>query len=228
MDANAKFVEKRQVEVENIKSIRESIYLVNKRIIDIIVSLIGIIILIPMTIIIGIARELNNEKGKIIFDQLRIGKDGKKFKLYKYRSMVMNADYKLEKYLEKNEEARLEYKTTKKLKNDPRITKVGAFIRKTSLDEFPQFVNVLKGEMSIVGPRPYLLREKEEMGEAYETIIKMKPGLTGYWQTNGRSNVTFKDRLEMDVQYYKDRSCKTDCKLFLKTFSHLVKNEGAM
>lgn len=228
MDANVKFVEKRQVEAEDIKTIKERIYLINKRIADILVSLFGIIIIIPMTIVIVIARELNNEKGKMIFDQLRIGKDGKKFRLYKYRSMVLNADYKLEKYLETNEEARLEYNTTKKLKNDPRITKVGAFIRKTSLDEFPQFVNVLKGEMSIVGPRPYLPREKEEMGEAYETIIKMKPGLTGYWQTNGRNNVTFKDRLEMDVQYYKDRSCKTDFKLFFKTFFHLVKNEGAM
>lgn len=228
MDTNVKLVENRQVEAEDIKTIKERIYLINKRIADIIVSLFGIVILIPMTIIIVIARELNNEKGKMIFDQLRIGEDGKKFRLYKYRSMVINADYKLEKYLEANEEARLEYKTTKKLKNDPRITKVGAFIRKTSIDEFPQFVNVLKGEMSIVGPRPYLPREKEEMGEAYETIIKMKPGLTGYWQTNGRSNVTFKDRLEMDIQYYKDRSCKTDCKLFLKTFFHLVKNEGAM
>ncbi|MNT52763.1 UDP-glucose:undecaprenyl-phosphate glucose-1-phosphate transferase [compost metagenome] len=164
----------------------------------------------------------------MIFDQLRIGKDGRRFRLYKYRSMVLNADYKLEKYLEANEEARKEYRETKKLKHDPRITKVGAFIRKTSIDEFPQFINVLRGEMSIVGPRPYLPKEKEEMGEAYETIIKMKPGLTGYWQTNGRSNVTFNDRVKMDVKYYKDRSFKTDIMLFVKTFSHLVKNEGAM
>lgn len=228
MDANVKLAEKKQVETNDIKTINERLYLVNKRILDIFVALVGIIVLIPMTIIIAVARELNNEKGKLIFEQSRIGRDGDTFKLYKYRSMVVNADLKLEDYLKENEEAKEEYMKTRKLRQDPRITKVGAFIRKTSIDEFPQFINVLKGEMSIVGPRPYLPREKEFIGEAYDTIIKMKPGLTGYWQTNGRSNVTFYDRVNMDLQYYKDRSFKTDLKLFLKTFGHLMKKEGAI
>lgn len=228
MDANVKLAEKKQVETNDIKTIHERLYLVNKRILDIFVALVGIIVLIPMTIIIALARELNNEKGKLIFEQSRIGRDGETFKLYKYRSMVVNADLKLEDYLKENEEAKEEYMKTRKLRKDPRITRVGAFIRKTSIDEFPQFVNVLKGEMSIVGPRPYLPREKEFMGEAYETIIKMKPGLTGYWQINGRSNVTFYDRINMDLKYYKDRSFKTDFELFLKTFGHLMKKEGAM
>ena len=152
-----------------------------KRVIDICGGLIGTIALIPLTIIIYIARiVLHENDGPIFYDQLRIGKNGKVFKMYKYRSMVIGADEKLKKYLEENEEARLEYKKYKKLKNDPRITKVGNFIRKTSLDEFPQFINVLKGDMSLVGPRPYLPREKEDMGEYYTYIINARPGITGY------------------------------------------------
>ena len=132
-----------------------------KRIIDIVGGLVGTIALIPLTIIIYVARKiLHEDDGPIFYEQLRIGKDGKVFRMYKYRSMVVGADEILFKYLQENEEARKEYKEYKKLKNDPRVTKVGNFIRKTSLDEFPQFINVLKGDMSLVGPRPYLPREK--------------------------------------------------------------------
>ena len=173
-----------------------------KRLIDIIVGLIGTIALIPLTIIIYIARKiLHEDDGPIFYEQLRIGKDGKVFRMYKYRSMVVGADEKLFKYLQENEEARKEYKEYKKLKNDPRVTKVGNFIRKTSLDEFPQFINVLKGGMSLDGPRPYLPREKEDMGEYYKYIIQSRPGITGYWQITGRSDVTFEDRLKMDYNY---------------------------
>ena len=200
-----------------------------KRVIDICGGLIGIIALIPLTILIYIARiVLHENDGPIFYDQLRIGKNGKVFKMYKYRSMVIGADEKLFKYLEENEEARLEYKKYKKLKNDPRITKVGKFIRKTSLDEFPQFINVLIGDMSLVGPRPYLLREKEDMGKYYDSIIKTRPGITGYWQITGRSDVTFEDRLKMDHDYIENKSLKTDSKIFIKTVLNVIKKEGAI
>ncbi len=200
-----------------------------KRVVDICGGLIGTIVLIPLTIIIYIARiVLHENDGPIFYDQLRIGKNGKVFKMYKYRSMVIGADEKLFKYLEENEEARLEYKKYKKLKNDPRITKVGKFIRKTSLDEFPQFINVLIGDMSLVGPRPYLPREKEDMGEYYDYIIKTRPGITGYWQIAGRSDVTFDDRLKMDYDYIENKSLKTDSKIFIKTVLNVIKKEGAI
>lgn len=200
-----------------------------KRVVDICGGLIGTIVLIPLTIIIYIARiVLHENDGPIFYDQLRIGKNGKVFKMYKYRSMVIGADEKLFKYLEENEEARLEYKKYKKLKNDPRITKVGKFIRKTSLDEFPQFINVLIGDMSLVGPRPYLPREKEDMGKYYDSIIKTRPGITGYWQITGRSDVTFGDRLKMDHDYIENKSLKTDSKIFIKTVLNVIKKEGAI
>lgn len=200
-----------------------------KRIVDIIGGLIGVITLIPLTIIIYIARKvLHEDDGPIFYDQLRIGKNGKVFKMYKYRSMVIGADEILKEYLEKNEEARREYKEYKKLKNDPRITRVGKFLRKTSLDEFPQFINVLKGDMSLVGPRPYLPREKEDMGEYYTCIIKTKPGITGFWQISGRSDVTFDDRLKMDYDYNKNTSLKNDLKILVKTVLNVMKKEGAI
>ena len=142
--------------------------------------------------------------------------------------MVMHADEILWKYLNNNPEAKEEYKRYKKLKYDPRITKLGKFLRKTSIDEFPQFINVLKGEMSLVGPRPYLYREKEDMGEKYYEIIKVKPGLTGYWQVNGRSDVDFEERLEMDIKYINDRSLWLDFKLLVKTVLKVFTKKGAI
>lgn len=200
-----------------------------KRVIDIIAGLVGTILLIPITIGVYIARKiLKEDDGPIFYDQLRIGKNGKIFKMYKYRSMVIGADDKLKEYLAKNEEAREEYSKYKKLKKDPRITKLGNFLRKTSLDEFPQFINVLKGNMSLVGTRPYLQREKDDMGEYYKYIIQCKPGITGYWQTTGRSGVTFNDRLKMDYEYYQNRNLKIDLKLLGKTILNVVKKEGAI
>lgn len=200
-----------------------------KRIVDICGGLVGTITLIPLTIGIYIARKiLREDDGPIFYNQLRIGKNGKVFRMYKYRSMVVGADDKLKKYLEENEEARKEYKKYKKLKNDPRVTKVGEFIRKTSLDEFPQFINVLKGDMSLVGPRPYLPREKDDMGESYDYIIKSKPGITGYWQIAGRSDVAFEDRLKMDCDYSENKSLRIDFKILTKTITNVVKKEGAI
>ena len=199
-----------------------------KRAIDIIGSIVGIIFLIPLTIVIGIANLILKDKGPIFYTQERIGKNGKHFKMYKYRSMVVGADEKLREYLAENEEAREEYAKYKKLKHDPRITKMGAFLRKTSLDEFPQFINILKGEMSLVGPRPYLPREREEINGFFNYIMSCKPGLTGFWQVNGRSDVTFTDRLEMDMQYYYKHNLKMDIKILKDTFVNVVKKEGAI
>ena len=213
----------------NNKKVKLCIEKAVKRVIDIIAGLVGTILLIPITIGIYIARKiLKEDDGPIFYDQLRIGKNGKIFKMYKYRSMVIGADDKLKEYLAKNEEAREEYSKYKKLKKDPRITKLGNFLRKTSLDEFPQFINVLKGNMSLVGPRPYLQREKDDMGEYYKYIIQCKPGITGYWQTTGRSGVIFQDRLKMDYDYYQNRNLKIDLKLLGKTILNVVKKEGAI
>ncbi len=198
-----------------------------KKLIDIMAGIIGTILLIPLTIGVFIGNLINGDKGPIFYKQKRIGKDGKEFTMYKFRSMVVGADEILFNYLEKNEEAKKEYKKYKKLKNDPRITKVGKFLRKTSLDEFPQFINVLKGEMSLVGPRPYLPREKEEINGFFKYITSLKPGITGYWQINGRNDVTFVDRLQMDMDYYYRHTLKIDIKIVLKTVGKIVKKEGA-
>lgn len=221
------------VENETIKDLsctKENKYVskIAKRFIDICGGIVGLIILIPLTLIVYIANKLCGDGGPLFYIQERIGKDGKTFKMIKYRSMVVGADEKLKKYLEENEEARKEYKMYKKLKHDPRVTKIGNFLRKTSLDEMPQLLHLLTGEMSLVGPRPYMLREKEEMGEYYNIIIKSKPGITGLWQISGRSNTTFDDRLDLDVNYGKDNSFKRDIKILWETFKHVVKKEGAI
>ena len=199
-----------------------------KRIIDIIGAIVGIIFLIPITIGVYIANKKVKDDGPIFFVQERIGKDGKIFKMYKYRSMVVGADEKLEKYLAENPAANAEYRIFKKLKDDPRITKVGDFLRKTSLDEFPQFINVLKGDMSLVGPRPYLPREQEDMGDYYKYIVTNKPGVTGFWQVKGRNDVTFEDRLHMDIDYYRKENLLLDIKLIFKTAEKVIKKEGAV
>lgn len=200
-----------------------------KRTIDIIAGLVGTILLIPITVLVWFVRIIKKENnGPLFFEQLRIGKDGKQFRMYKYRSMCMNADETLKQYLEENEDARKEYKKYKKLKNDPRITKVGCFLRKTSLDEFPQFINVLKGDMSLVGPRPYLPREQKDMGEYYSSIIKVKPGITGPWQVRGRNKLDFEDRMNLDVEYVNNMSIKNDLKMVWKTVTKVVKKDGAI
>ena len=202
-------------------------YSIPKRIIDIFGSLIGCILLIPIIIFVKIAYLVTGDFGPIFFKQIRIGKNGKLIKIYKFRSMIMNADEVLEQMLKKDDDLAREYKRFKKLENDPRITKVGKLIRDTSIDEFPQFINVLKGEMSLVGPRPYLPREKEDMGEYYNTIIKLKPGITGYWQVNGRSGTDFVKRLILDEYYYQVRNFVLDIKILFKTVLKVIKREDA-
>ena len=213
-----------------VKKRKENIaFRITKRAIDILAGLVGTILLIPITVLVWFVRIIKKENtGPLFFEQLRIGKSGKQFRMYKYRSMCMNADETLKKYLEENEVARKEYKKYKKLKNDPRITKVGCFLRKTSLDEFPQFLNVLKGDMSLVGPRPYLPREQKDMGEYYSSIIKVKPGITGPWQIRGRNKLDFEDRMNLDVEYVNNMSIKNDLKMVWKTVTKVVKKDGAI
>lgn len=199
-----------------------------KRSFDIVGGITGVLALIPLTVVLYIAKIILNDKGPLFYCQERIGKNGKIFKMYKFRSMCVGADEKLKKYLEENEEAKKEYKKYKKLKHDPRVTKIGTFIRKTSIDEFPQFLNVLKGDMSIVGPRPYLEREKDDMTYFYNYIVSCKPGITGYWQISGRSDVSFDDRLHMDMDYLRKQNLITDLKIVKKTVEGCVKKEGAI
>lgn len=204
-------------------------YNIVKRTFDIIAGLVGTIILVPLTLFVIMLRLIKNEHdGPIFYEQLRIGKNGKVFRLYKFRTMHIDADKKLEEYLASNKEAREEYKKNKKLRNDPRISKVGQVLRKTSLDEFPQFLNVLMGHMHLVGPRPYLIREKDDIGGYYKYIIQCKPGITGYWQVNGRSNTSFEKRLQCDQYYIQNKSIKMDIKIILKTIGTILKRSGAM
>ncbi len=205
-----------------------AITIMTKRFIDICAGVAGMCVLIPLTIILYIVKIVDKDKGPLFFSQDRIGKDGKLFKMYKFRTMVVGADDVLKKMLNEDEKAREEYAKNKKLKNDPRITKIGKFLRSTSLDEFPQFINVLKGDMSLVGPRPYLPREEEDMGYYYYYITKCKPGITGLWQVSGRSDLCFDERLELDLEYYReDASVASDLGLAAKTVVKTLKKEGA-
>lgn len=199
-----------------------------KRLMDICGALCGMVILLPL---IAYVRHRNRKEGdtdSIFFTQTRIGKGGKEFKIYKFRTMVPNAEKILDELMAKDPAIREEYQINKKLVNDPRITAAGKMLREKSLDEFPQFINVLKGEMSLVGPRPYLPREKVDMGDSYKAVIGCKPGLTGMWQTHGRSDVTFDERLELDEYYYKNWSFWLDVTLLTKTVRQVVYGKGAM
>ena len=197
-----------------------------KRFFDVIVGILGIFVLMPLTLIVKIISIINGDHDSIFYSQERIGKNGKIFKLYKFRSMVPNADIELKKLLRKKK-YREEYKLNKKIKDDPRITKVGKFLRKTSLDEVPQFINILKGDMAFVGNRPYLPREKEDMAYSYNDIVATKPGLTGYWQVNGRSDISFKKRLELEQFYSNNYSLMLDVKIIFKTIKVVIMRNGA-
>lgn len=207
--------------------IKKILYLVIKRFFDILIGLIGIIFMIPLAFIIKAVSIINRDYNSIFFSQERIGKDGKLFTLYKFRTMVPDADNILYRLMQTDEEFKKEYTLTKKSKNDPRITKIGKVLRKTSLDEFPQFINVFLGQMSLIGNRPYLPREKEDMGIYYKDIITTKPGITGLWQTSGRSNTTFEERLQLEKKYSLVNSMKIDVKIFFKTIIQVLKREGA-
>lgn len=203
---------------------RESnLYLFIKRSIDIICSLAGIIVLSPIFLIVAILIKIEDPKGRIIFCQERNGQHSKTFKMYKFRSMVHNAEELLKHLQEQNEQTGPAFKMT----DDPRITKVGKFIRKTSLDELPQLFNVLKGDMSLVGPRPPIPREVEQYNSYQKQRLLVKPGLTCIWQVSGRNNIGFDEWVEMDLEYIKNRNLLLDIKLILKTVKVLFGDSNA-
>ena len=193
---------------------KESIlYSVTKRLIDIVGSLCGIILLSPLFLIVAILIKLEDPKGKVFFAQERNGKYPKTFKMYKFRSMVHNAEDLLKDLMDRNEQTGPVFK----INDDPRITKVGKFIRKTSIDELPQLFNVLKGDMSLVGPRPPIPHEVDQYNSYQMQRLAVKPGLTCIWQVSGRNNIGFDEWVEMDIEYIKTRNLWLDIKLIFKT-----------
>lgn len=199
-----------------------------KRVIDILGGLAGCLLLLPLIWYVRKKNHENGDKEPIFFTQERIGKDGKPFKIYKFRTMVPHAEEVLEQLMEEDPAIREEYETNKKLRDDPRITVAGKVLREKSLDEFPQFINVIKGQMSLVGPRPYLPREIKDMGMYYNSVIGCTPGVTGMWQSHGRSDVSFEDRLQMDDYYYRNWSIWLDMTILIKTVKMVFKGEGAL
>ena len=210
-----------QIEIVN-EYEKKQRYFIIKRIIDIMGALCGILLLSPVMIVTAICIKLDS-KGPVIFAQNRVGKDGIGFKMYKFRSMCTEAEYLLDKLQDKNEMSGPMFK----IKEDPRVTKVGRFIRKTSIDELPQLFNILKGEMSLVGPRPSLPKEVAQFTNFQKQRLIAKPGLTCYWQVRGRSDVTFEEWMEMDVQYIEERNTWIDIRLIFKTLGVLFGDEGA-
>jgi len=192
-----------------------------------IISLLILILLLPFLILVAILVFLEI-KGNPFFVQERIGKDKKKFKLFKFRSMYIDGDERLKDYLSKNPEAEKEWETYRKLINyDPRITKIGKWLRRYSIDEILQLINILMGDMSFVGPRPYVPEELKRFKKEEEIIFSVRPGLTGPWQVSGRNKLTFSERIKIEVEYVKNKSFKNDIKILIKTIPSVAKKDGA-
>ncbi|WP_280170597.1 sugar transferase [Priestia megaterium] len=209
---------------KNVISVNNNMsYEIIKRMIDIIGASIGIVFLSLIFLIVSIAIKIEDPKGPIFFSQLRVGKNGEKFKMYKFRSMVTDAEEKLEQLLQYNETTGAMFK----MKHDPRVTKIGRFVRKTSIDELPQLLNVLKGDMSLVGPRPPLPREVDLYTKYDKQRLLVTPGCTGLWQISGRSNIGFKQMVELDLFYIEHKSLLLDMKIILKTCFLFLGSKGA-
>lgn len=201
-----------------------------KRIFDIFFSLLVLTLSIPLFLIIALSVRLTSP-GPIFYCSLRIGRSGHLFRFWKFRSMYRDADERLEELLNSNPTLKQEWNKYCKLKKDPRLTPIGRFLRRTSLDEFPQFWNVLIGDLSIVGPRPYLPREAQKMyeviGNQIATLYSLRPGLTGLWQTSGRSLLTFDQRIKLDLKYIQEQNFMCDLRLILKTIPAIFFPNGA-
>lgn len=204
------------------KKLSRNTYEFLKRLMDIICSMSALIVLAPILIVVAILIKIES-KGPVIFSQERVGINNKKFKMYKFRSMFVNAEDMKEKLEKQNERKGPMFK----IKNDPRVTTIGRFIRKTSIDELPQLINILKGEMSIVGPRPSLPKEVIQFEPWMLERLKVKPGLTCYWQVQGRDHIEFEDWMRLDVKYVKDRNFLLDIKLIFKTFFVFLGDQNA-
>ena len=201
-----------------------------KRVFDILFSLMALLLGLPFFIVIAFLIKFSS-KGPIFYCSSRLGHKGRLFKFWKFRSMYCDADSRLQHLLKQQPELNREWQKFFKLKNDPRLTYLGRLIRKTSLDELPQFWNVLKGDLSIVGPRPYLPREekriKELIGSNIDVLLSVKPGLTGIWQTSGSSALSFEKRIELDLSYVRTRSFLLDIQLIVKTIPEMISSKGA-
>ena len=211
----------------NILSLRTRIYLPFKRLFDILFGIIWVILTIPFILVIKISYILNKDYSSIFFTHKRIGKNGKEFKMYKFRTMVPNAEELLKEML-KNKKYLNEWKEYHKFENDPRITKVGKIFRKLSLDELPQFINILIGDMSLIGPRPLIQEEVDDYKKKKKILLSIKPGLTGWWACHGRSCTTNKQRQDLELYYVKNCSFILDIKTFFLTIVKVLKREGAM
>ncbi len=211
---------------ENINNIEDTKrnYKIIKRALDIIISGVGLVILFPFLLVIALTIKIDS-KGPVLFKHKRIGKGGKTIYIYKYRTMLPNAEEMIKEF---NDDQLKEFKENYKLKKDPRITRVGKFLRKTSLDELPQLINILKGELSIVGPRPVIQEELDRYGENIDKFLSVMPGLTGYWQANGRSLTTYEQRMKMELYYVENCTLLLDIKIFFKTIFIVFKKEGAI
>ena len=209
-----------------VKERSKILYKVIKRTFDIVVSLVGCIFLLPIIIIVKISYLISKDHNSIFYTQTRIGKNGKEFKLYKFRSMIPNADKVLKKLL-KNPIYKDEWERNQKLENDPRITKMGKILRKTSLDELPQMINVLKGDMSMIGPRPLVKGELDAHHGNHAIYESVRPGISGWWAVNGRSATTYEKRLELEYYYCENCSLKLDIKCFFMTITTVLHKRGA-
>lgn len=212
----------RDISQDKVASKKRYLYFFIKRVFDIIASLTGLIILSPVLLITSIAIKIE-DKGPVIFSQERVGRNGKTFKMYKFRSMYTNAEEILKELKDLNEADGPVFK----MKNDPRITKVGRFIRKYSIDELLQLINIIRGDMSVVGPRPALPKEVAEYDEFAKQRLLVKPGLSCYWQISGRSDIGFEQWMKLDVKYIKEMGILTDLKIILLTIPAVLKGEGS-
>lgn len=212
----------KEVKVELVNN--SKIYNILKRLFDLISAICALILASPLFLIIAIAVRIDS-KGPIFFGHKRLGENGNFISVYKFRSMIQNAKEVFDNF---TPEQKLEFEKNFKLEDDPRITKVGDFLRRTSLDELPQLINIIKGNMSVVGPRPIVEKEVEKYGEYADKLFSVKPGLTGYWQANGRSDTTYEERVQMDMYYIDNRSFLLDIKIIIKTVLSVIKKEGAM
>lgn len=199
-------------------------YIHLKRVLDVLFSCIGLVALSPILLIIGLLIKWDSE-GPIFFAHNRIGKNGKMFKMYKFRTMYNHAEEMIKDF---TPEQMKEWKENYKLTNDPRITKMGKFLRKTSIDELPQIINIIKGDLSIIGPRPVIKEELEKYGENKEEFLSVTPGLTGYWACNGRSAISYEERMKMELYYIEHMSLDLDVQIFFKTILSVIKKEGAI
>lgn len=207
-------------------SFKKNIYLLVKREFDIVLSLIGCVAILPLMLIIKICNVCVKDYSSIFYKQKRIGKNGKIIYIYKFRTMVPNADEVLKELLKKSKYKK-QWKENQKLDNDPRITKIGKLLRKSSLDEIPQFINVLKGDMSIIGPRPLVEGELDEHGGDHELYESVRPGITGWWACHGRSSTTYEERLDLEYYYIKRQGLKIDIKCIIKTVMVVLGCKGA-